>query len=111
MPECILDRERVKRGNRAVTMVLVQWQWCDPQAATWELLFDLQIKYPLNTLEDMGVIERRILIQETKGRQVAAHEVCTSWVSKIITVEYYGGMGTIAKQRGIINSNGQSKVS
>lgn len=45
-PELILERKMVKRQGRAVTMVLTQWKGQNAEEATWELLFDLQKKFP-----------------------------------------------------------------
>ncbi|XP_077215876.1 uncharacterized protein LOC143850517 [Tasmannia lanceolata] len=44
-PVAILDRKMVKRGNRAVTQVLVQWSNTYPEDATWEYLRDLQQQF------------------------------------------------------------------
>lgn len=63
LPECILARKMVKRGNRVTTKVLVQWQHCDPKATTWEFLFDLQAKYPNCILEDKDAAKGRVLMQ------------------------------------------------
>ena len=45
-PLAILDRKMVKRGNRVVTMVLVHWANFFPEDATWEFLYDLQLRFP-----------------------------------------------------------------
>ena len=45
-PLAILDNRTVKRGNRAVTQVLVHWTNSFPNYATWEFLYDLQQKFP-----------------------------------------------------------------
>lgn len=45
-PVRILERCMTKRGNRAVTEVLVQWSNAFPEDATWELLYDLQQQFP-----------------------------------------------------------------
>ncbi|KAL0690945.1 hypothetical protein Bca4012_090624 [Brassica carinata] len=45
-PEAILERKMVKRQERAVTSVLVQWVGQNEEEATWEFLFDLQKKFP-----------------------------------------------------------------
>ena len=42
IPVAILDRKMVKRGNRAVTKVLIQWSDRSPEEATWEFLFDME---------------------------------------------------------------------
>jgi len=42
----IIDRMTVKRGNRVVTKVLVQWKHQLPEDATWEFFYDLKQKFP-----------------------------------------------------------------
>ncbi|GMI64849.1 hypothetical protein HRI_000154200 [Hibiscus trionum] len=41
----ILDRRMVKKGNRAVTEVLVEWTNFFPEDATWELFYKLQLNF------------------------------------------------------------------
>ena len=45
-PEAILDRMTVKKGNQAVTKVLVKWKHQLPEDATWEFFFDLKKEFP-----------------------------------------------------------------
>lgn len=45
-PAAIIDRMTVKRENRAVTKVLVQWKHQLPEDATWEFFYDLNQKFP-----------------------------------------------------------------
>lgn len=45
-PVRVVDRRIVKRGNQAVTEVLVEWVDSFPEDATWEVLSLLQAKYP-----------------------------------------------------------------
>ena len=45
-PAAIIDRMTVKRGNRVVTKVLVQWKHQLPEDATWEFFYDLKQKFP-----------------------------------------------------------------
>ncbi len=35
-PEQVLERRMVKKGNRAVTQVLIKWSNLGPEDATWE---------------------------------------------------------------------------
>ncbi|GMI96746.1 hypothetical protein HRI_003343900 [Hibiscus trionum] len=42
----ILDRRMVKKGNRAVTEVLVEWSNSFPEDSTWEILHNLQQQFP-----------------------------------------------------------------
>lgn len=46
-PELILERKMVQRQNRAATMVLVKWKNKPEDEASWELLFDLERRFPL----------------------------------------------------------------
>jgi hypothetical protein len=46
LPVAILDRKMVKRGDRAATKVVVQWQGCPTDKATWEFYYDLLKKFP-----------------------------------------------------------------
>lgn len=46
MPEAILSRRLVKRGNKVVCQVLVKWTGIDDSQATWEYYSDLQHKFP-----------------------------------------------------------------
>lgn len=45
-PEAILERRLVKKGNKAVCQVLVQWLGLAADQATWEYLFELQHRFP-----------------------------------------------------------------
>ncbi|KAK5838614.1 hypothetical protein PVK06_007348 [Gossypium arboreum] len=45
-PARIVDRRVVKKGNQAVTEVLVEWINSFPEDATWESLAMLQSKFP-----------------------------------------------------------------
>ena len=46
VPVQILERRMIKKGNHAVTQVLVQWSNSFAEDATWELLADLQTRFP-----------------------------------------------------------------
>lgn len=46
IPVAILDRQLVKRFNRAGVKVLVQWSDSIPEEATWEFYDVLQAQYP-----------------------------------------------------------------
>ena len=46
VPVQILQRRMIKKGNHAVTQVLVQWSNSFAEDATWELLADLQAQFP-----------------------------------------------------------------
>lgn len=35
-PEAVLDRRMIKRGNQAITQVLIKWKEEDTMDATWE---------------------------------------------------------------------------
>lgn len=45
-PKAVIDRKVVKRGNKAATKLLIQWEGEEPEDATWEFSFDIQKKYP-----------------------------------------------------------------
>ncbi len=45
-PEKILDRRMVKRGNRAVAEVLVQWSNLPAESATWEDFWSIKQRFP-----------------------------------------------------------------
>ncbi|GMI70186.1 hypothetical protein HRI_000687900 [Hibiscus trionum] len=45
-PVKILDRRMVKRGNRAVMEVLVEWTNSFSEDATWELYHKLKLDFP-----------------------------------------------------------------
>ncbi|GMJ12996.1 hypothetical protein HRI_004968800 [Hibiscus trionum] len=45
-PVKIIDRRIGRRGNRAVTEVLVEWSNTFPEDATWEVLYQLQQQFP-----------------------------------------------------------------
>ena len=42
----ILDRKSIQLRSRTVTQILVQWQGECKEDATWEILYDLQAKFP-----------------------------------------------------------------
>ncbi|XP_076888633.1 uncharacterized protein LOC143539074 [Bidens hawaiensis] len=46
LPQRVLDRKLVKRGDRAAMKVLVHWNGQTTQDATWEYLDDLQLRFP-----------------------------------------------------------------
>ncbi|KAH0747437.1 hypothetical protein KY285_009094 [Solanum tuberosum] len=46
-PESILERRMVKKGNKAMCQVLVQWSGLDVSQATWEFLYELQHRFSL----------------------------------------------------------------
>ncbi|GMI69926.1 hypothetical protein HRI_000661900 [Hibiscus trionum] len=45
-PVRIIDRRIGRKGNRAVTEVLVEWSNTFPEDATWEVLYQLQQQFP-----------------------------------------------------------------
>ncbi|WVZ15235.1 hypothetical protein V8G54_012801 [Vigna mungo] len=51
-PEAIIDRTTVKRGNKAVTKVLVKWKHQLPENATWEFYYDLKKKISIERVTD-----------------------------------------------------------
>lgn len=44
--EMVLDKRLVKRGNKAVEQVLVQWTGIGETHATWEYTFELLLRFP-----------------------------------------------------------------
>jgi hypothetical protein len=46
VPELILDRKMVKRGNSSQMQVLIQWSHQLPTAATWEDYETLKLRFP-----------------------------------------------------------------
>ena len=45
-PVLILDRKSIKLRSRTVTWVLMQWQGESKENANWEVLYDLQNRFP-----------------------------------------------------------------
>ena len=45
-PEAILKRRSVQLRSRTITQVLIQWQGCTSEDASWEDLYQLQLKFP-----------------------------------------------------------------
>nr|XP_023922292.1 uncharacterized protein LOC112033747 [Quercus suber] len=45
-PVMILDRKSIKLRSRTMTQLLVQWQGESGDDATWEVLYDLQARFP-----------------------------------------------------------------
>ena len=45
-PVLILDRKSIQLRSRTVTQVLVQWQGKSKDDANWEVLYDLQARFP-----------------------------------------------------------------
>ncbi|XP_075084783.1 uncharacterized protein LOC142168030 [Nicotiana tabacum] len=45
LPEVVLHKRLVKRGNKVVCQVLVKWTSIEASQATWEYLTDLQHKF------------------------------------------------------------------
>ncbi|KAJ0816356.1 putative nucleotidyltransferase, Ribonuclease H [Helianthus annuus] len=45
-PRAVLDRQMVKRGNKATMKVLVHWEGLPVTEASWEFLEDMQIRFP-----------------------------------------------------------------
>lgn len=46
LPEEVLAKRMVKKGNKVVMQVLVKWTDIDPAQATWEYLLELQHRFP-----------------------------------------------------------------
>ena len=46
LPEAILERRLVKKGNRAVPQVLIKWTKLPATSATWEDFYVLQQRFP-----------------------------------------------------------------
>jgi hypothetical protein len=63
IPERILDRRLVKKGNLAVTQILVQWNRLPESSATWE---------------DFNVLKQRFPLVAFWG-QIASSEGAVSW--------------------------------
>ena len=45
-PDTILERRLVKKGNKVVCQVFVQWLGLEADQATWEYLSELQHRFP-----------------------------------------------------------------
>ncbi|XP_075075542.1 uncharacterized protein LOC142162744 [Nicotiana tabacum] len=45
-PQEILDRRMIKRGNKAVPQILVQWSQMSKEQATWENYAVMKLKFP-----------------------------------------------------------------
>lgn len=56
-PKAIKDRRMSKKGNKAITQVLVQWTQLPEDQLTWEDLHSLQTRFPNFFLEDKEVLE------------------------------------------------------
>lgn len=54
-PEFIIERKMVKRQNKPATMVLVKWKNRPAEDSTWELLYDLEKRFPDTNLVDKVV--------------------------------------------------------
>lgn len=51
-PEAILDLRVSKQGNKAMTVILVQWSSASADDATWKRFDDVQTRFPAACLED-----------------------------------------------------------
>lgn len=73
MPEKILERRMIKRGNRAITQVLIKWLGEDRADATWEDFLVIKQKFPdFNlvaeiVLEDGGVSGFYLMVLASQG--------------------------------------------
>jgi hypothetical protein len=47
VPEQIVDRSLVKRGNEAVTQILIKWSGLPVSSGTWKDYYFLQRRFPL----------------------------------------------------------------
>lgn len=71
-PEQVLDRRLVKKGNRAITQVLVKWCNLPTEASTWEDFQVVQERFPdavawgQATTEGGGDV-RRVATESTAG--------------------------------------------
>ena len=45
-PKAIMKRRSVQLRSRTITQVLIQWQGCTSEDASWEDLYQLQLKFP-----------------------------------------------------------------
>jgi hypothetical protein len=57
IPQAVLDRRMVKRGNQTTTQVLLHWKGLAPSDATWEFADDIRCRFPEFSLEDKVVFE------------------------------------------------------
>jgi len=62
IPQAVLDRRMVKRGNQATTQVLLHWKGLAPSDATWEFADDIRCRFPEFSLEDKVVFEEGIAV-------------------------------------------------
>lgn len=85
-PELILDRRMAKRHNKAVTQVLVKWEGCPEEDATWKYFYDLLKRFPkfnpwgqgfageggIDTHENgnLAMIKGEIIAKTAKGQAV-----------------------------------------
>lgn len=46
LPESILQRRPVKKGNKAVPQALIKWVSLPPESATWEDFYVIQKRFP-----------------------------------------------------------------
>ena len=51
----ILDRKKVKRGNRAGVQLLIHWKHLSPTEATWEFIYEIRMRFLDFSLEDKGL--------------------------------------------------------
>ena len=46
VPQCILDRHLVKKGDTAITQVKIAWSHLPPEMATWEDYYVVKVRFP-----------------------------------------------------------------
>ncbi|KAL9398033.1 hypothetical protein Peur_006994 [Populus x canadensis] len=62
-PAHVLDGRIVRRGQRNVTEILVQWEGTSRASATWERLFDMKRRFPELNLGDKVSLEGEALLR------------------------------------------------
>jgi hypothetical protein len=67
-PKQILNRWLVKKGNEAVTQILVQWSQLPVSSASWEVYYVLQKWFPLAPICQLLMARRRIKWEWLLGR-------------------------------------------
>lgn len=66
-PQSIEGRRMIKKGNKAVVQVLIQWKGMSKEQATWEDFMAMKIRFPEFFLEDKGVRKDEGMMQNESG--------------------------------------------
>jgi hypothetical protein len=75
VPEEIIDRRLVRKGNQAVPQVLIRWSGVPVEAATWEDYYVVKHRFPKALAWGQADIEARGTVMPGKDGKASTSDV------------------------------------